>query len=100
MYIRVIRARANPGRVDEFAEQWRTDFAPRLAQVAGFRHGWFAGDRDLNTVAVVTVWDDLPRATVLGPLISEFEEQVVGDLLAAPSVIEEYEILAEAESST
>lgn len=96
MYIRVIRARARPGRVDDFAKHWGTVFAPRLAAVAGFHHGWFAGDRDLNTVAVVTVWEDLPRATVLGPLIAEFEDQVVGDLLAAPAVIEEYEILTEA----
>lgn len=96
VYIRVIRVRSQPGRVDEYAERWRTMLAPRLQQLAGFRHGWFAGDRDLNSVAVVTLWDDLPRATQLGPLIVGFEEEQVADLLAAPSVIEEYEVLAEA----
>lgn len=95
MYIRVIRARSRPGRVDEFAGKWRALFAPRLIEVAGFRHAYFAGDRSLNTVAVVTLWDDLPRATILGPLIERFEEQV-SELLAAPSVIDEYEVLAEA----
>lgn len=96
MYIRIIRARAQPGRVDEFAKQWQSLFAPRLAEVAGFQRGWFAGDPALNTVAVVTLWDDLPRATHLGPLIVRFEEQVAG-LLAEPSVIEEYEVLVTAD---
>ena len=95
MYLRVIRARARSGRVDEFATQWQTLFVPGLLQVAGFRHAWFAGDRDLNTLAVVTLWDDLPRANQLGPMIVAFEERV-GDMLAGPSVIEEYEVLAEA----
>jgi hypothetical protein len=63
--------------------------------VAGFRHAYFAGDLALNTLAVVTLWDELPRATVLGPMIERFEEEV-GELLAAPSVIDEYEVLAEA----
>lgn len=96
MYIRVIRARARPGTVDEFARQWRVLFVPGLVGVEGFNHAYFAGDRALNTIAVVTLWDDLPRATVLGPLIVGFEEQV-GHLMAAPSVIDEYEVLDEAE---
>ena len=94
MFIRIIRARARPGRVDEYARQWQSLFVPRLVEVAGFRHAYFAGDRALNTIAVVTLWDDLPRATVLGPLIAGFED-LVKELMAAPSVIDEYEVLAE-----
>ena len=94
MYIRVIRARARPGHVDEIAGRWETLFAPGLVHLAGFRYAYFAGDRGLNTMAVVTLWDELPRATVLGPMIERFEDQVEG-LLAAPSVIDEYEVLAE-----
>ena len=96
MYIRVIRARARPGRVQEIAGKWQALFAPRLVEVAGFRHAYFAGDRALNTIAVVTVWDELPRAMVLGPMIEGFEE-LVSEHLAAPSVMDEYEVLAEAE---
>jgi hypothetical protein len=95
VYIRVIRVRVRPGRVDEMTDRWRTLFVPGLAQVSGFRRAWFAGNRELNTVAVVTLWDDLPRATILGPMIAEFELRVA-ELFAGPSVIEEYEVLAEA----
>jgi hypothetical protein len=96
VYIRVIRARSRAGSVEEFAARWQTLFVPGLQALAGFRHAWFAGDRDLNTVAVVTLWDDLPRANQLGPMIDDFENRVA-DLLADPAVIEEYEVLVEAD---
>ena len=96
MYIRVIRVRLRPGKVDEMLGRWRTEFAPALARVGGFSRAWFAGNHELNTVAVVTLWAELPRATVLGPLIDGFEQQWA-DLYAAPTVIEEFEVLAEVE---
>jgi hypothetical protein len=98
VFLRVIRARARAGRVDELAARWQSQFVPGLVRLAGFRRAWFAGDRDLSTFAVVTLWDDLPRANQLGPMIVAFEERQVSDLLAAPAVIEEFEVLAEAEA--
>ena len=95
MYIRVIRVRTRPGKVDELTERWRTQFVPSLRMVSGFRRAYFGGDRDLNSVVVVTFWDDLPRATQLGPMVTSFEDGA-SDLLAASAVIEEFEILAEA----
>ena len=97
MYIRVIRVRTQPGRVDELTEQWRAHFVPLLKSVPGFRHAYYGGDRARNAVVVVTLWDDLPRATTYGPILTEFDDRVSG-LRAAPSVMDEYEILAEAEA--
>jgi len=96
VYIRVIRVRTQPGKLDELTERWQSRFVPSLQQVSGFRRAYYGADRFLNSVVVVTFWDDLPRATHLGPIVSSFEDGAT-DLLAAPSVIEEFEILAEAE---
>ena len=97
VYIRVIRVRNRPGKLDEMVERWREEFVPEMRRVSGFRRAYFGGDRFLNSVVVVTVWDDLPRATHWGPVLAEFEERS-SDLLATPSVIEEFELLADIEA--
>ena len=99
MYIRVIRVRTQPGKVNDLVEQWQSLFVPSLRQVIGFRRAYFGADRFLNSVVVVTFWDDLPRATHLGPMVATFEEGA-SDLLAAPAVIEEFEVLAEVETES
>jgi hypothetical protein len=64
------------------------------AGAPGFRLGYFIGDRQQNTAAGVTVWEQQPDEALIGLGIHAFQEQIQ-DLTLGPATVELYEVLVE-----
>jgi quinol monooxygenase YgiN len=93
MYVRIVRPQLRPGQVDELAKRWEAFIAPRLREAPGFQHAYFSGNREQNTIAGVTVWDQRPPE-VMQQAMQEFQAQVQ-DIMTGPPTIEDYEVLVE-----
>ena len=48
MYVRIVRAQAPPGQVEEVARRWRAFWGAQMPQIPGFRHAHFAAGPDTN----------------------------------------------------
>jgi quinol monooxygenase YgiN len=94
MYLRIIRGPAQSGKVDELAKLWEEIIPPQLREAPGFRHAYFVGNREQNTVVGVQVWDQLPDQAKVRQVMQTFLERA-GDLVTGPPTIEDYEILVE-----
>ena len=94
MYVRIVRALAPPGQVEELARRWQAFWGVQMPQVTGFRHAHFAAGPETNTTISISVWDQRPDAATMEPLMEKFRAQVA-DISAGPPVFEEYETLAD-----
>ena len=97
MYVRTVKARTQPGQVDELARRWAEFFGEvRRSGPPGPRPraAYLAGDRAGNATLNVTTWDELPDDAMVAPLMREFGERV-RDLVTGPPEVETYEVLAE-----
>ena len=95
MYIRIVRAQSHRGQIEELAKWWQALIGPRIKATSGFRHAHSGADRAANPTVAVSVWNQ--RAAALEPMVQEFQGRVA-DLAAEVPVVEEYEVMAEAQS--
>ena len=93
MYIRLVRGQPQPGQLDELARRWKEHVGARFGSLPGFRHAYFVGDREVNRVVGISVWERHPGAA-LDEVMTQFRQQAQ-DLVAGPPTIEDYEVLAE-----
>jgi heme-degrading monooxygenase HmoA len=94
MYVRIVRAQAPPGQIEELARRWEAFWGVQMPQVPGFRHAHFAAGPETNATISISVWEQRPDAATMEPLVEQFREQVA-DISAGPPVFEEYETLAD-----
>ena len=94
MHIRIVRAQAHPGQVEEVARRWQTYWGAQMPQIPGFRHAHFAAGPEPNTIVSLSVWEQRPDPATMEPLMHEFQAQV-NDVATGPPAIEEYETLAD-----
>src|SRR5688572_23731999 len=94
MYVRIVRAQAPPGQVEELARRWEAFWGVQMPQVPGFRHAHFAAGPETNATISISVWEQRPDAATMEPLMEQFREQVA-DISAGPPAFEEYETLAD-----
>jgi len=94
MYVRIVRAQAPPGQVEEVARRWQAFWGTQMPQIPGFRHAHFAAGPETNATISISVWDQRPDAATMEPLMEQFRTQVA-DISAGPPVFEEYETLAD-----
>jgi len=94
MHIRIVRAQAPPGQVDELARRWQTFWGAQMPQIPGFLHAHFAAGPETDTTIAISVWEQRPDAATMEPLVEQFRAQVA-DISAGPPVFEEYETLAD-----
>jgi hypothetical protein len=94
MYVRIVRAQAPPGQVEELARRWEAFWGVQMPQVPGFRHAHFAAGPETNATISISVWEQRPDTATMEPLMEQFREQVA-DISAGPPVFEEYETLAD-----
>ena len=59
MIARVWRAKATPTNYEQYAEHFRTDIAPSLARLDGYRGGYLMHltERGLTRIIVMTLWE-------------------------------------------
>ncbi len=94
MYMRVFRAQAKPGTVDELAQRMQKFIDTTLRGVSGLQHMYCGGDRSSNQVALVSVWDSQENMTSNNHNVQAFAGQV-RDLLADQPVVVTYEVMAQ-----
>jgi hypothetical protein len=94
MYVRIVRAQAPPGQVEELAQRWQAFWGAQMPQVPGFRHAHFAAGPETNATISISVWDQRPDQATMEPLMEQFRAQVA-DISAGPPAFEEYETLAD-----
>ncbi len=94
MYVRIVRAQAPPGQVEELARRWHAFWGAQMPQVPGFRHAHFAAGPETNATISISVWEQRPDLATMEPMMQEFQTHV-RDISAAPPVVEEYETLAD-----
>jgi heme-degrading monooxygenase HmoA len=94
MYVRIVRAQAPPGQVEELARRWQAFWGAQMPQVPGFRHAHFAAGPETNATISISVWEQRPDPATMEPLMEQFRAQVA-DIAAGPPSFEEYETLAD-----
>jgi hypothetical protein len=94
MYIRIVRAQAPPGQMEEVARRWQAFWGSQMPQIPGFRHAHFAAGPETDTTVSISVWEQRPDAAIMEPLMEQFREQLA-DISAGPPTFEEYETLAD-----
>jgi len=94
MYVRIVRAQAPPGQVEEVARRWQAFWGTQMPQIPGFRHAHFAAGPETNETISISVWEQRPDAAIMEPLAEQFREQMA-DISAGPPAFEEYETLAD-----
>ena len=94
MYIRLVRAKAHPGQVEEVARRWQDFWGAQMPQVPGFRHAHFTSGPETDAILSISVWDQRPDPATMEPLMQEFQGQV-NDVATGPPVVEEYQTLAD-----
>ena len=94
MYVRIVRAQAPPGQVEELARRWQAFWGTQMPQIPGFRHAHFAAGPETNETISISVWEQHPDAAIMEPLAEQFREQMA-DISAGPPAFEEYETLAD-----
>ncbi len=92
MYMRIFRAQAQPGTVDELAKRMQDFIDTTLRGAEGLEHLYCGGDRSSNQVSVVSLWDSEQSMTEANPKVQAFAAQVQ-DLLAEPPAVVGYEVL-------
>ncbi len=94
MYMRVFRAQAKPGTVDELAQRMQKFIDSNLRGVSGLQHMYCGGDRGSDQVVLVSVWDSQESMTSNNQNVQAFAGQV-RDLLADQPVVVTYEVVAQ-----
>jgi hypothetical protein len=94
MYVRIVRAKAPPGQVEELAQRWQAFWGTQMPQIPGFRHAHVAAGPDTTATISISVWEQRPEAAIMEPLMEQFRAQVA-DIVAGPPVVEEDETLAD-----
>ncbi len=94
MYIRIVRAQAQPGQIEEVARRWQSFWGDRMPSMAGFRHAHFAAGHEADTTFAISIWDQRPDQATMESLMTEFRSQLT-DVSAGPPTFEEYETLAD-----
>src|SRR5215218_1469042 len=94
MYVRIVRAQAPPGQVEEVARRWEAFWGVQMPQVPGFRHAHFAAGPETNATISISVWEQRPDPATMVALMEQFWDQVA-DISPGSHVFEEYETLAD-----
>jgi heme-degrading monooxygenase HmoA len=94
MDVRIERAQAQPGQVEEVARRWQAFWGTQMPQVPGFRHAHFAPGQEANAILSISVWERRPDQATMEPLMQRFQAQV-RDISVAPPIVEEYETRAD-----
>jgi hypothetical protein len=94
MYIRIVRAQAPPGQIEEVARRWKAFWGTQMPQIPRFRHAHFAAGPETDTTVSISVWEQRPDAAIMEPLMEQFREQMT-DISAGPPTFDEYETLAD-----
>ena len=92
MYMRIFRAQAQPGTVDELAKRMQEFLDTTLRGTSGLEHLYFGGDRSSNQVSVVSLWDSEQSMSEAGPKVQAFAAQA-RDLLAEQPTVTGYEVV-------
>jgi heme-degrading monooxygenase HmoA len=94
MFARVTIATTLPGKQDDILRIERDSIVPACAQQRGFKGLYLLHDRKTNKGLTMTLWET--EADMRAAEISGFYQQQVAkvkDVLAAPPVREEYEVV-------
>ena len=83
MYVRIVRAQAPPGQVEELAQRWQAFWGTQMPQIPGFRHAHFAAGPETNATISISVWEQRPDPATMEPLMEQFRAQVA-DISAGP----------------
>ncbi len=94
MYMRIFRAQAQPGTVDELAKRMQDSIDTTLRGTSGLEHLYCGGDRSSKQVSVVSLWDSEQSMTEASPKVQTFAAQV-RDLLAEQPTVVGYEVLVQ-----
>ncbi len=94
MHMRIFRAQAQPGTVDELAKRMQEFLDTTLRGTSGLEHLYCGGDRSSNQVSVVSLWDSEQSMTEASPKVQAFAGQV-RDLLAEQPTVVGYEVLVQ-----
>jgi quinol monooxygenase YgiN len=92
MHMRIFRAQAQPGTVDELAKRMQEFLDTTLRGTSGLEHLYCGGDRSSNQVSVVSLWDSEQSMTEASPKVQAFAAQV-RDLLAEQPTVTGYEVV-------
>ena len=93
MLIRSTKVQTHPGQVEELVRRWQEVVAPHVPEISGLRSVCLCGNRDVNTVMAIHLWNNPPDLAAHDLHERQrFRDQVL-DLLRAEPVVEEYEVL-------
>ncbi len=92
MHMRIFRAQAQPGTVDELGKRMQDFLDTTLRGTPGLEQLYCGGDRTSNQVSVVSLWDSEQSMTEASPKVQEFVAQV-RDLLAEQPTVMGYEVV-------
>ncbi len=92
MHMRIFRAQAQPGTVDELAKRMQEFLDTTLRGTSGLEQLYCGGDRSSNQVSVVSLWDSEQSMTEASPKVQAFAAQV-RDLLAEQPTVTGYEVV-------
>ena len=87
MYMRIFRAQAQPGTVDELAKRMQEFLDTTLRGASGLEHLYCGGDRSSNQISVVSLWDSEQSMTEASPKVQAFAGQVRDLLAEQPTVV-------------
>jgi hypothetical protein len=85
MYVRIVRAQAPPGQVEELARRWQAFWGTQMPKIPGFRHAHFAAGPETNATISISVWEKRPDQATMEPLMEQFRTQVA-DISAGPPI--------------
>lgn len=94
MYMRIFRAQAQPGTVDELAKRMQEFLDSTLRGSPGLVQLYCGGERSSNQVAVVSLWESEQSMTEANPKVQAFAGQVRA-LLAEPPAVVGYEVMVQ-----
>jgi quinol monooxygenase YgiN len=92
MYARAITFKYQPGKIDEALHLLRETVVPELQQQPGFQGATNLVDRDANKVIGITLWKTNTALQDSGMSKLQARFAVINSLLAAPPVVEVYEV--------
>ena len=94
MYMRIFRAMARPGTIDDLAQIMQNFIDTEMQGTAGLHHLYCGANRGSNEVSLVSVWDSEQSMAAAGPKVRVFAEQVSKQLAEARTVVA-FEVLAD-----
>lgn len=94
MYMRIFRAAAQPGTIDDLAKIMQNFIDTVMQGTPGLYHLYCGANRETNEVSLVSVWDTEASMAAAAPKVRGFIEQVSKQLAEAPTVVP-FEVLAD-----